>query len=166
MPSPRRVRLLCMALLACVVITMLWTSHAHHHPPQPLADATAPAPKAEPGATTGEDTKEMAGRLKEAEQKAKDLANSKAPLRPDTPSEVVGVGSSADGKDNAVEGETVEEHEAEQELRTILKRAPGESQPLSYTPLPIPQKKEDGKLTIRSHHLLKVLLPPLQKGKG
>ncbi|KAK8114626.1 hypothetical protein PG999_006695 [Apiospora kogelbergensis] len=42
--------------------------------------------------------KEMAERLREAEQRAKDQANAKAPLKPDSPSELVGVGSSAGGQ--------------------------------------------------------------------
>jgi glutaredoxin len=41
---------------------------------------------------------EMAERLRAAEQQAKDQANAKAPLKPDPPSNVVGVGSSAGGQ--------------------------------------------------------------------
>lgn len=72
----------------------------------------------------------MSGRLRAAEQKAKDLANAKAPLKPDSPGKVVGVGSSAGGqgakKDgDAAEGEeTDEEHEIEVTLNEILKRSP------------------------------------------
>lgn len=81
-------------------------------------------------------------RLKEAEQKAKDQANEKA-LRPDPPSEVVGKGNSAGGQVKKVKGagdtgvsskgkdatpkETKEEHEAEVEMNSILKKAPGRS---------------------------------------
>ncbi|OIW35613.1 glutaredoxin-C4 [Coniochaeta ligniaria NRRL 30616] len=78
--------------------------------------------------------KEMAERLKAAEQKAKELANLKAPNRPDAPSEVIGVGSSAGGQVKKAgaedEGkqdvlvETDEEHEVEIEMERILKRAP------------------------------------------
>ena len=77
---------------------------------------------------------EMHMRLKVAEQEAKDKANSKAPLKPDPPSHVVGKGSAADGqapKDRAKaevspkKDETPEEHEAEMELNSILKKAPG-----------------------------------------
>ncbi|KAI0391633.1 hypothetical protein F5Y17DRAFT_400218 [Xylariaceae sp. FL0594] len=42
--------------------------------------------------------RQMAERLKAAEQQAKDQANAKAPLKPDRPSDVVGVGSSANGQ--------------------------------------------------------------------
>lgn len=79
--------------------------------------------------------KEMAERLRQAEQKAKELANAKAPNKPDRPSEVIGVGSSAggqvkklgadaDGKEEVLQ-ETDEEHEVEVEMERILKKAPG-----------------------------------------
>ncbi|KAI1170256.1 thioredoxin-like protein [Nemania sp. FL0916] len=41
---------------------------------------------------------EMADRLRAAEQQAKEQANAKSPLKPDPPSDVVGVGSSAGGQ--------------------------------------------------------------------
>ncbi|TLD23141.1 hypothetical protein PspLS_07676 [Pyricularia sp. CBS 133598] len=41
---------------------------------------------------------EMSDRLRAAEQKAKDLANSKSPNKPDAPRNIVGVGSSAGGQ--------------------------------------------------------------------
>jgi hypothetical protein len=79
--------------------------------------------------------KEMADRLKEAEQKAKELANSKAPNKPDPPSEVIGIGSSAGGQVKKVEtegeskqdviSETEEEHEVRIEMERIMKKAPG-----------------------------------------
>ncbi|PNY23228.1 Monothiol glutaredoxin-6, partial [Tolypocladium capitatum] len=78
-------------------------------------------------------------RLKEAEQKAKDLANEKA-LRPDPPSEVIGKGNSAEGQVKKVKGgsdtgstakgkgtppkETKEQHDTEVEMNSILKKAP------------------------------------------
>ncbi|KAI1764250.1 glutaredoxin [Hypoxylon sp. FL1150] len=79
--------------------------------------------------------KEMGERLRAAEQKAKDLANAKAPLKPDSPKEIIGVGSSAGGqkkdksKANSKETESeVEESEEDREidatLNTILKKAP------------------------------------------
>ncbi|KAI9172099.1 Monothiol glutaredoxin-7 [Paramyrothecium foliicola] len=83
--------------------------------------------------------KEMQQRLKAAEIKAKDKANEKGGLRPDPPSNVVGVGSSADGQKKKAKGavankesddskpkteETAEEHAAEQELNAILEKAP------------------------------------------
>jgi hypothetical protein len=83
--------------------------------------------------------KEMAARLKAAEEMAKDLANAKAPNKPDAPSEVIGVGSSAGGqrrmgsKGGGAEApkekatETEEEHAVEVELNKILKESPGKS---------------------------------------
>jgi hypothetical protein len=77
--------------------------------------------------------RDMASRLKAAEQKAKDLANAKAPNKPDSPSEIVGIGSSAggqapvsgSGKNTEAVEETDEEHEVETELNSILKKSPG-----------------------------------------
>jgi hypothetical protein len=87
-------------------------------------------------------TEKMQQRLKAAEAAAKDNAKQKGGLRPDPPSEIVGVGSSADGQSKKGKGsvsnkdsesskpkakaeETTEEHEAEQELNSILKKSPG-----------------------------------------
>ncbi|RYP02432.1 hypothetical protein DL764_005811 [Monosporascus ibericus] len=42
--------------------------------------------------------RDMTDRLRAAEQRAKDLANQKAPLKPDSPERIVGVGSSASGQ--------------------------------------------------------------------
>ncbi len=77
--------------------------------------------------------KEMADRLKAAEQQAKDRANAKAPNRPDAPSDVIGVGSSAGGQVKNVGAsdsqkdkvETGEDHAVEEELDRILKKSPG-----------------------------------------
>ncbi|KAL7627950.1 hypothetical protein AAE478_002146 [Parahypoxylon ruwenzoriense] len=80
--------------------------------------------------------KEMSDRLRAAEQKAKDLANAKAPLKPDPPSEVIGVGSSAGGQkkgkskgasketEKNEEEESEEDHEIEVTLNSILKKSP------------------------------------------
>lgn len=84
---------------------------------------------------------EMQERLKVAEQAAKNKANEKGGMRPDPPSNVIGVGSSQEGqkdKDTKVEkvpgqdGAVVkeekvlskEEREAREELNTILKKSP------------------------------------------
>ncbi|KAI0525790.1 thioredoxin-like protein [Xylaria bambusicola] len=77
---------------------------------------------------------QMAERLRAAEQQAKDLANAKSPLKPDAPSEVVGVGSSAGGQkkgksriskqDTEDERDDDENSEAEVTLNQILKRSP------------------------------------------
>ncbi len=79
---------------------------------------------------------EMAGRLRAAEHQAKELANAKAPNRPDTPSSVIGVGSSAGGQqkvsiDEAAPDreETEEEHAIEEEMDRILKKSPGNYRP-------------------------------------
>ncbi|KAI0111730.1 glutaredoxin [Daldinia grandis] len=79
--------------------------------------------------------KEMADRLRAAEQKAKDLANAKAPLKPDSPSEVIGIGSSAGGqKKGTSQGnsketdeeseESEEDREVEATLNNLLKKSP------------------------------------------
>ncbi|OLN81123.1 Monothiol glutaredoxin-7 [Colletotrichum chlorophyti] len=91
--------------------------------------------------------KDMADRLKAAEDKAKELANKKSPLKPDAPSEVVGKGNSAAGQDKKKEktgatkeitkdstdgdeekkktkAESDEEHAVEVELNSILKKSP------------------------------------------
>ncbi|KAI8965571.1 glutaredoxin [Daldinia sp. FL1419] len=79
--------------------------------------------------------KEMADRLRAAEQKAKDLANAKAPLKPDSPSDVVGVGSSAGGqKKGSSKGsskdidedneESEEDRKVEATLNSLLKKSP------------------------------------------
>ncbi|KAK9421638.1 putative Glutaredoxin domain-containing protein [Seiridium unicorne] len=88
---------------------------------------------------------EMSDRLRAAEQKAKDLANAKAPLKPDSPGQVVGVGSSAGGQGKkdvaAPEDETDEEHEIEVTLNEILKRSPTIIFSKSYCPYSKKAKK-------------------------
>lgn len=89
----------------------------------------------------------MQERLKAAEQKAKDKANEKGGLRPDPPSKMVGVGSSAEGQKKGVgkgksaqevaeeiqEPKSEDELKAEKELNAILKRSPGKP-PCMYVP--------------------------------
>ncbi|KAI0965676.1 thioredoxin-like protein [Xylaria arbuscula] len=100
---------------------------------------------------------EMAERLRAAEQQAKDQANAKAPLKPDSPSDVIGVGSSANGqkkgknriskaetdddKDDDEEEEEEEEEEAadqnseaEVTLYQILQKSPVVIFSKSYCP--------------------------------
>jgi hypothetical protein len=82
---------------------------------------------------------EMQERLQAAASKAKELANEKAGLRPDPPSKINGVGSSADGQQpGAVEGSgsgssgdsgqieevSEEARDTEAELNLILKKSP------------------------------------------
>ena len=83
---------------------------------------------------------QMAERLRAAEQQAKDLANAKSPLKPDAPSDVIGVGSSAGGQkkgksriskqdtedDEDDDDEDADENsETEAALYEILERSPG-----------------------------------------
>lgn len=103
---------------------------------------------------------EMSDRLRAAEQQAKDLANAKAPLKPDSPGKVVGVGSSAGGqgkKDEAAEeGETDEDHEVEVTLTEILKRSPSKFPPPLATSLSVhmltemPQQSSSPSRIVRS----------------
>lgn len=81
---------------------------------------------------------QMAERLRAAEQQAKEQANAKSPLKPDAPSDVVGVGSSAGGQkkgksriskqdtedEEEGDGESNEYSEVEATLRQILKKSP------------------------------------------
>ncbi|EAQ89239.1 hypothetical protein CHGG_05858 [Chaetomium globosum CBS 148.51] len=76
--------------------------------------------------------KQMADRLRKAEQEAKENAKAKGPNKPESPAQVVGVGSSASGQEKpAPEGkgktqpeESEEDHEVEGVLNTILKQSP------------------------------------------
>ncbi|KAI0013001.1 glutaredoxin [Xylariaceae sp. FL0662B] len=165
MPSPRRLRVLLMIALGAVITTLFFTSHMRStgpHDTRTVQDffgktvnglnqkgqgqvvmsgkGQAPDVKDKDGdGTIDEDDKklaqEMSERLRAAEQKAKDLANAKAPLKPDAPSDVVGVGSAAGGQKKAKpkagsklsedeEEESEQEHEVEVTLNQILKRAP------------------------------------------
>lgn len=93
---------------------------------------------------------EMADRLRAAEQQAKDQANKKAPLRPDSPSDVVGIGSAAGGQkkgksriskqdtddDDDEDEKDDEDSEVEVALHQILKKAPGMySAPANLVPI-------------------------------
>ncbi|KAI1755638.1 thioredoxin-like protein [Xylaria castorea] len=93
---------------------------------------------------------EMAERLRAAEQQAKDQANAKSPLKPDAPSDVVGVGSSAGGQkkgkyriskqdsededEDEDDEEPDEDSEVEVTLRQMLKRSPVVIFSKSYCP--------------------------------
>ncbi|UKZ46641.1 hypothetical protein TrVGV298_000847 [Trichoderma virens] len=87
-------------------------------------------------------SQELQERLQAVAQEAKDKANEKSP-KPDIPSKIVGVGSSAEGqekkgqvkaggggevgervKTETTKEETKEEHEAEVEINSILKKSP------------------------------------------
>ncbi|EOO03382.1 putative glutaredoxin-c4 precursor protein [Phaeoacremonium minimum UCRPA7] len=160
MPSARRVRLLFFGVLALVVMTLMYTSRlrqSQERDTRTLGDFyyktvnglnKAHGDQAVMGTKAGQTTqdkdrdgdvdeddeqlaREMAQRLKDAEQKAKDLANAKSPNRPDAPEKIVGIGSSADGQGKKDEGgnsveaqETDEEHAVEVTLNDILKKSP------------------------------------------
>lgn len=174
MPSPRRLRLLCIVAVA-VLFTLLFTSRLRqasdtdansiqglYHKTRTAidrarADGQAALQRSKNGAAKGHLTldkdadgdidqddevfaQEMSDRLRAAEQKAKDLANSKSPNKPDAPRHIVGVGSSAGGqtakkkttKPALAEAEadeksmvaTSEDKEAKAELDTILRKSP------------------------------------------
>ncbi|KAG5987673.1 hypothetical protein E4U54_004904 [Claviceps lovelessii] len=181
MPSPRRLRLVFLAIIVTIFFVLIYSSRSSSdaHAPQDFYRKTMDGMKREDGAAkppgqvifnakTGqkagyvpadkdgdgdvdEDDRKAATvrqmALKQAEQKAKDNANSKGGLKPDVPSEVVGKGNSAMGqpkkekiqkvhvpgkkttdKKKQVEvqetKETKEAHEAEVELNAILKKSP------------------------------------------
>lgn len=124
---PRRTKLVVIAALAFTIAMMLYTSSLrdagspdqrtiqdfYHKTKGALAPGSAggagpnsnTAPKIvdmdNDGDIDEEDVRlarEMQSRLKAAEQQAKDNANAKAPNPPDAPSNVIGVGSSANGQ--------------------------------------------------------------------
>ncbi|KAG7292181.1 hypothetical protein NEMBOFW57_002216 [Staphylotrichum longicolle] len=159
MPSQRRLRVLTYLVLAGVVTLLFFTSQARHSrdaDTRSLQDfysktvnamgkghaAAAPGQHViadhdvdADGDIDDDDTalaREMAARLRQAEQKAKDNAKAKAPNKPEFPEEVIGVGSSAGGqKKPAPKGkpgseleETEEDREVKAELNAILKKSP------------------------------------------
>ncbi|EHK45301.1 hypothetical protein TRIATDRAFT_178954, partial [Trichoderma atroviride IMI 206040] len=178
MPSPRRMRLLMVAVVITVVFVLFYSSGM-----QPEADASLkgfyektkdamergaargqavinsktgekaghiPADKDGDGDIDNDDkvaAQELQERLQAVAQEAKDKANEKSP-KPDFPSKIIGVGSSAEGqakkgqvkvgsgsgggggdigervKPETTREETKEEHEAEVEINSILKKSP------------------------------------------
>ncbi|KAK4170137.1 putative monothiol glutaredoxin-6 precursor [Cladorrhinum sp. PSN259] len=150
MPSQRRMRALLYIVLAGFVTLLFFTSRARHSQDTDFYSKTVDAlgknragdkshqviithDHDADGDMDDDDAKmakEMAERLRQAEQKAKENANAKAPNKPDAPKVVIGVGSSADGqhkgvpdKDGKVK-ETAEEHEVEVALNGILEQSP------------------------------------------
>ncbi len=109
--------------------------------------------------------REMSERLRAAEQKAKDLANQKAPLKPDSPQKVVGVGSSAGGQDkkgksrldSTWEDDDVDEVNVELDttLEEIFKQSPGRS-------LLLPIYLSSGTDLLSSGYILQNILPLLE----
>ncbi|KAI6363836.1 hypothetical protein MCOR25_005773 [Pyricularia grisea] len=184
MPSPRRLRLLCIVAIA-VLFTLLFTSRLRqasdtdansiqglYHKTRTAidrarADGQAALQRSKTGADKGhlaldkdadgdidqDDevfAQEMSDRLRAAEQKAKDLANSKSPNKPDAPRNIVGVGSSAGGQTAKkkttkpalaeVEADekpmvgTSEDEEVKAELDMILRKSPVVIFSKSYCP--------------------------------
>jgi hypothetical protein len=159
MPSVRRVKVFGIVVLLVVITILFWTASLRQQrtpDPRTVGDfyaKTVQALEKKPtshGAVATNDDEEvaraMAARLKEAEDVAKNNANAKGGAKPDPPSAVVGVGSSAEGHENerSVAGrkkfspgdsqellkdetheETQEEHDVATELNSILKKSPG-----------------------------------------
>ncbi|KAK4103169.1 glutaredoxin [Parathielavia hyrcaniae] len=171
MPSQRRLRAITYLILAGVVVLLYVTSQSHHsHGPdsRSLQDFYSKTVNAldkshGAGASGGQKNvadhdvdadgdideddalvaKQMADRLRQAEQKAKDGAQAKGPKKPESPQEVIGVGSSAGGqkqpaqeaKGGGTEGEeTDEDHEVDAVLDSILKKSPVVIFSKSYCP--------------------------------
>lgn len=158
MPSPRRLRLLLLAAVGIAVLILFYTSRlegastSDGAAPKDFYQKTVNAmddQKSSGKAQGGSPLKpadrdrdgdidvddeimgvEMQERLKAAENKAKELANEKAGLRPDPPSNIIGVGSSADGQDASSDEDSPvveEERDTESELNSILKKSPSKS---------------------------------------
>lgn len=163
MPSPRQFRLLGVLLFA-FLFTVLWktstlrnsrnvdfykstsdamaAANGNSAPYEPPPNGAKEKVLKAPGAKTpiDDDDDSVRASLKKAADEAKRLANEKAPLRPDNPNSVVGVGSANNGGDRNVAGrkkypiegeeqvvqntENQEDHDVEVELNTILKRSP------------------------------------------
>jgi len=153
MPSNRRIKVFAVFILAVVLITLFVTSSQRAaRDSNAIYDKTKSAlEKANSNFDDESDeavAKALADRVQEAAKAAKDSANKKAPFKPDSPADVVGVGNAAEGngvgsteKDRNVAGrkkfpiddgkvqepikeQTEEEKDIEAELNTILKRSP------------------------------------------
>ena len=121
MPSQRRLRVLTYLVLAGIVTLLFFTSHARHARDPDTRSIhdfysktvsamdksraiVAPAQKVvaehdvdADGDVDDDDSalaRQMAERMRQAEQKAKDSANAKSPHKPESPEEVIGVGLS------------------------------------------------------------------------
>jgi len=153
MPSTRRIKVFGVLILLFIITFLFWNSSANRaEDPRSIGDFYAKtvnglnkkiddAAAAASGAEDEEVAMQMASRLKEAAQIAKDKTNAKAP-KPDPPSAVVGKGSAAEGAggDRTVAGrkkmsggdvqvpieESMEDHEVTEELNSILKKSPSE----------------------------------------
>jgi hypothetical protein len=159
MPSMRRVKVFTLLIFLFVITLLFYTASLRQTRAEDsrtigdFYDRTVNALNTKNKASETSPTedeliaKKMAESLKEAAQVAKDNANAKAP-KPDPPSQVVGVGSAAEGArgdERSVAGrkkfggtgeeqkvvkeekETEEDHEIEVELNSILKKSPSKS---------------------------------------
>lgn len=163
MPSPRRVRLLLLVGVGMALLILVYLPRLGNESPEDFYDRTVhaidtqkssgagaagaqqgskplqPADRDKDGDIDAEDEilgAEMQERLKDAELRAKAKANERAPLPPDHPSDVIGVGSSADGQDASSDGADAqvveEERDTEAELNSILKKSPSKSCHVSW----------------------------------
>jgi len=154
MPSPRRVKVFGILIFLAVVAYFMWSASLRQHQVADLRtagdfyektlralDQKPESQTAEAGADDSEEvSRAMSERLKEAAQVAKDKANKKAP-KPDNPSDLVGVGNAREGvreekgvagrkkyqpasEQEPIKQETEEDHEAELQLNSILKKSP------------------------------------------
>lgn len=153
MPSNRRLKVYGLLIAIIIITTLFYTSQSRASRSPDFYSKTINALDRKPGTAgakdsvvgTGEhglggkeENKAMQQRLKEAADSAREKANAKAP-KPDPPSAVVGKGNAAEGAgDRGVGGrrkqhgsgesqkavESEEEHDAEVELNSILKKAP------------------------------------------
>lgn len=160
MPSMRRVKVFGLIIFLFVVTVLFYTANVRQNRSQDsrtagdFYDRTVNAlNNKKPGSGSSQSDEDvaaaMAKSLKEAAQVAKDNANAKAP-KPNPPSEIVGVGSAAEGArmEKGVAGrkkyttgdaqepikeepETEEHHMVEVELNSILKKSPSKCPILS-----------------------------------
>lgn len=157
MPSKRRMRVFSLLIFLFAITLLFYTASLRQSREHDLRtvgdfyDKTVNALNSKNRAVKNEEdelvAKKMAESLKEAAQVAKDNANAKAP-KPDPPSQVVGVGSAAEGArgdERSVAGrkkfggeeqkvvkeeeESKEDHEIEVELNSILKKSPSTPPP-------------------------------------
>lgn len=161
MPSPRRLRVLLIGVAAIIITALVYTSQMRQSPDLDSRtfgdfysrtkgglERAHSGQKTPPDSKDGKDkdgdgdldaddaqmARDMSDRLKAAEQKAKDLANAKAP-KPDAPEKVIGMGNSAAGQDKTKdesgnkleEKEEEEDHEIETTINEILRKSPGET---------------------------------------
>jgi hypothetical protein len=149
----------------------------------PSSDGTPHIKDKDGDGTVDEDdeqlAREMSDRLRAAEQKAKDLANKKAPLKPDSPSDIVGVGSSAGGqtrkgksridvsKEEDDEQETLDSEEKEvDEVQNTLDAILKKSQGKAYHLLEFPYRGVTMLTVPTSYNHLQVLLPVFEASEG